>query len=99
MFLLRAAQLGDLDALIELAQFLDTPNLPADAGMLRTRLERSERAFAELGPPALEREYQFVLCDESERVVGTCAILSKHGTPGLPHVFLRVRPESSCQYQ
>ena len=94
MFLMRPARLADLSALMELAALLDSPNLPHDETFLRRRLERSERAFREPGPPHSEREYQFALVDEATRVVGTSAILSKHGTPEMPHLFLRVGQET-----
>jgi arginine N-succinyltransferase len=93
VFLMRAAREGDLPALLELARYLDTPNLPCDRDFLMTRLERSAASFARPGPPAADREYQFVLEDESSAVVGTCAILAKHGTPGMPHVYLKVGAE------
>jgi arginine N-succinyltransferase len=96
MFLLRAAVATDLDALLALARLLDSPNLPHDADFLRARLERSEASFAELGPPSAGREYQLVLEDTGGRVVGTSAVLSKHGTPELPHTYLRVRREERC---
>jgi arginine N-succinyltransferase len=93
VFLLRAAVPSDLEAVVELARFLDSPNLPCDEAFLRARLERSERAFAQPGPPEAEREYQFALVDDGGRMVGTCAILSKHGTRGSPHVYLEVGEE------
>ncbi|MFQ5513329.1 MAG: arginine N-succinyltransferase, partial [Myxococcota bacterium] len=93
MFLLRPAESEDLPALLELAQLLDSPNLPADETFLAKRIEHSRRAFAEGGPPAPEREYQLVLTDGSGRVTGTSAILAKHGTPEMPHVYLRVGNE------
>ncbi len=93
MYLLRPAGPADLDALFELAGFLDSPNLPADREFLRQRLARSERSFAEPAPPAGEREYQFALVNDDDRMVGTCAILAKHGTPELPHVYLAVKDE------
>lgn len=93
MFLLRPARLDDLPAILELAAFLDSPNLPRDETCLSDRLARSAHSFAQPGPPEVEREYQFALVDGSERVVGTCAILSKHGTPEMPHLFLRVSEE------
>jgi arginine N-succinyltransferase len=94
VFLMRPARLVDLPALMALAEFLDSPNLPHDEAFLRRRLERSERAFREPGPPDTEREYQFVLVDDGDEVVGTSAILSKHGTPAMPHLFLRVGQET-----
>ena len=93
MFLMRPAGPDDLAAVLVLAQYLDSPNLPADEGFLSARLERSEVSFARLGPPCAEREYQFALEDETKGVVGTCVILAKHGTVQMPHLFLRVREE------
>ncbi len=94
MFLMRGAIAADLPSLLELAALLDSPNLPHDDAFLRRRIARSERAFREPGPPGPEREYQFVLVDDGDAVVGTSAILSKHGTPELPHLFLRVGEET-----
>jgi arginine N-succinyltransferase len=93
MYLLRPAETSDLEPVFELARFLDSPNLPADRAFLRARLERSERSFSEPAPPSGEREYQFALEDADQRVIGTCAILAKHGTPGMPHVYLLVGEE------
>ena len=94
MFLLRPARLSDLPAILELARYLDSPNLPNDEAFVRGRLERSERSFRAPGQPGPDAEYQFALADDSERVVGTCAVLSKHGTPDMPHLFLRVGEET-----
>ena len=93
MFLLRPARRSDLEELLELARFLDSLNLPADEEFLRHRLERSERAFAESAPPSADREYQLALEGAGGEVVGTCAILSKHGTPESPHFYLEVGRE------
>jgi arginine N-succinyltransferase len=93
MFLMRPAGPADLDAIMELARFLDSPNLPAQERFLAARLECSEASFRQSAPPSEEREYQFALVDETDCVVGTCVILSKHGTPEMPHLFLRVREE------
>jgi arginine N-succinyltransferase len=93
MFLLRPARFEDRAAILELARLLDSPNLPINERLLDKRLTRSERAFREPGPPSAERVYQFVLVDPAERVVGTSAIFSKHGTPEMPHIYLRVGRE------
>jgi len=93
VFLLRASTPADLPEILELARYTDSPNLPTDEAFLRERLLRSTRAFAELAPPHAEWEYQFVLVDEAGRVLGTSAVLAKHGSRGMPHVFLRVRQE------
>jgi arginine N-succinyltransferase len=93
VFLLRPAGPPDFEAIFELAGHLDSPNLPRDEAFLRARLERSRLAFAQPGPPCAEREYQFALAEPGGRVVGTCAILSKHGTRSSPHVYLEVGEE------
>ena len=93
MFLLRAATRADLAAILDLAGYLDSPNLPREEAFIKTRLTRSEQSFGRAGPPSAEREYQFALVDDADRVVGTCVILSKHGTRRMPHVYLTVREE------
>jgi arginine N-succinyltransferase len=93
VFFLRPAQRSDLSALLELAGFLNSLNLPAEEGFLLGRLERSARSFATPEPPSEDREYQFVLEDVGGQVIGTCAILSKHGTPTMPHFYLEVGEE------
>jgi arginine N-succinyltransferase len=93
VFLLRPARPEDLPGLLELARLLDGPNLPPDREFLRERLIRSEAAFESVDGPHPDREYQFVLLDPTDRVVGTSAVFSKHGTPGSPHISLRVAEE------
>jgi len=93
VFLLRPAYPADLSELLELARLLDGPNLPPDQEFLRERLIRSEAAFESVGEPAPDREYQFVLLDHTDRVVGTSAVFSKHGSPASPHISLRVGEE------
>jgi arginine N-succinyltransferase len=93
VYLLRPAALDDLETLLELARYLDSPNLPAEREFLRRRLERSERSFAAPAPPSGEREYQFALLDAADQMIGTCVILAKHGTPELPHIYLAVGEE------
>jgi arginine N-succinyltransferase len=93
VFLLRPAVPSDLEAILGLAGFLDSPNLPCDETFVRARLERSQLAFSHPGPPGAEREYQFALVEPGGRIVGTCAIISKHGTRAGPHVYLEVDEE------
>jgi arginine N-succinyltransferase len=93
VYLLRPARGSDLPVLLELAVFLNSFNLPAEEGFLRERLERSDRAFGEPAPPSEDREYQFMLEAADGRAIGTSAILSKHGTPDMPHFYLEVGEE------
>ena len=90
MFLIRESFEEDVDQIVDIAQHLDTVNLPADRAHLERILARSTASFAETVPPA-EREYLFVLEDVARgRLIGTSMIHAQHGTRRSPHVFLQV---------
>ncbi|MBI2191256.1 MAG: arginine N-succinyltransferase [Planctomycetes bacterium] len=86
MFLLRPAQMNDLDGLAKLAEELDSLNLPADRRELETELENSCRSFTE---PSSESRFMFV-AEADGHVVGTSSIFAKHGKPGFPHIYFQV---------
>lgn len=109
MFWVRDAQPSDLDGIFEVAQHLDTVNLPADRQQLATLLDHAQRAFSGSTPP-FERTYLFVLLDDGtdpideeagktthrgrgERIIGTSMILAQHGTRKAPHIFFDVLEE------
>jgi arginine N-succinyltransferase len=77
MNVIRPIRLGDLDALVKLAQTAGVgfTSLPPVAEFLQAKIELSERSFAEsVGKPGHER-YMFVLEDsDSGRVGGCCAV-------------------------
>lgn len=91
MFLLREVHPQDLDALEELAGYLNTLNLPADREVLQKLIAHSRASFGgEL--PYAQREYVFGLIDDGE-LVGTCMIIGQHGTFERPAVYFNVLKE------
>jgi arginine N-succinyltransferase len=94
MFVIRAAERGDLDGIHEVAKHLDTVNLPDDRKVLERILDTAERSFS--GEREVwAREYVFVLIDTAEknRIIGTSMIHAQHGTRRSPHVFFEVLQE------
>ncbi len=91
---IRAATLMDEDVLLELAQFLDSVNLPDDRAAVRRILELSERSFrGDIADPR-HREYVFVLHDlEEHRAVGTSLIVAQLGRREAPYIYFDVRME------
>jgi arginine N-succinyltransferase len=94
MLILRPVELGDLDALVELASQLDSVNLPSDREFLAERIERSQRSFGARIADWREGVYVFALEDSAaRRCVGTSTIVAKHGRPGMPFFWLAVTTE------
>lgn len=91
---IRGARLEDEEPLLELAQFLNTINLPNDRASIRSLLEHAHRSFTgEIGSPA-DRRFVFVLWDlETNRAVGTSMIVAQHGRREAPYIYLDVIPE------
>ena len=90
MLLIRQASAGDLDAMADLAGYLDSINLPADRDELRAIIEASEESFSGRREVA-ERRFVFVLADTaSGRIHGTSMIFARHGSMRAPHVFFDV---------
>lgn len=81
-FRLRAARLGDLEHLYEMAKLTGGgfTNLPADRGALTTKLERAENAFARKDDELGDDQFTLVLENtETGQVRGTCQIFSQVG--------------------
>ncbi len=91
MMLVRAAQIKDLDAILELAKITGPglTTLPEDRELLEEKIEDSALAFAtNIHSPGLEY-YLFVLEDTNNgRIVGTSAIAA---TVGLAEAFYTYR--------
>jgi arginine N-succinyltransferase len=91
---LRPIAASDLDALVALAEQLDSMNLPSDRGFLEGRIEASLRSFAGEIADWREGVYVFALDDtQAQRCVGTSTILAKHGRPGTPYFWLEETQE------
>jgi arginine N-succinyltransferase len=94
VLILRPVAAADLDALVALADQLDSMNLPSDRAFLSERIRRSERSFAHRLEDWRQGEYVFVLDDRAAgRVVGTSLIRAKHGTREAPFFWLEVSSE------
>lgn len=98
MFRIRQSTREDVDQILEVAEHLDTVNLPAKRDRLERILELSQASFE--GTVAVaDREYLFVLEDlASQRVIGTSMILAQHGTRRAPHIFFRVEADERYSY-
>lgn len=91
MFVIRPAQPKDLPVLLKLARMVHFINLPADHDLLAAKVRKSLSSFAGKAKSERERQFMFVLEDqETENVVGTCALIASVSWPGFPHVFLKV---------
>jgi arginine N-succinyltransferase len=100
MLILRPAETGDLDAIVDLARALDSVNLPSDRAFLADRLERSRPSFAGRLRDWRDGVYVFALEDtDSKRCVGTSLILAKLGRPGAPYYWLEVSTEERRSVQ
>jgi arginine N-succinyltransferase len=89
VLILRPVAPRDLDAIVALAEQLDSMNLPSDRAFLEQRIESSLRSFADEIGDWREGVYVFVLEDTAAgRCVGTSTILAKHGRPGAPYFWL-----------
>jgi len=94
VLILRPVAPEDLDRLVELAESLDTVNLPRDPDFLRERIARSQRSFAGELDDWRDGVYVFVLADAaSQRCIGTSLILAKVGRPDEPYYWLEVSTE------
>ena len=75
----------------QLAQHLDTVNLPADNARLEAMLIDSERQLA--GSEQPDEAMIFVLEDASGALRGSATIIARHGSPQAPHCFFDVIDE------
>ena len=92
--MLRPIDSGDIEALVDLAQQLDSINLPAERDFLEERISASDRSFAGALEDWREGVYVFVLEDtEAARCVGTSTIIAKRGHPGDSYFWLAVTTE------
>src|SRR4051812_13236778 len=90
MLIIREASAVDLDAMADLAGYLDSVNLPADRDELRAIIEGSEESFSGRREVA-ERRFVFVLADTvTGQIHGTSMIFARHGSMRAPHVFFDV---------
>lgn len=98
MFRIRQSRGEDVDQILEVAEHLDTVNLPAKRDHLERILQLSQASF-DATVAVADREYLFVLEDlATDRVIGTSMILAQHGTRRAPHIFFRVENDERYSY-
>lgn len=94
MFIIRDAQISDLDDLFLLSQKANLLNLPSDQKKLTNLIKSSLKSF-KAPSKSLEKNY-YLFCLEDlvkNKVVGVSMIHGKHGTPEIPHYYLKVDQE------
>ncbi len=92
MYRIREARPQDLDAIFELAEILNSVNLPYSRDALEKVVETSVASFSGAIPDPFMREYLFVLeNDQTDEVLGTSQVMAQHGTRQKPHIYLDVR--------
>jgi arginine N-succinyltransferase len=95
MYILRSANIHDLDDLFELSQLMLFINLPPDKEIIKSKIESSLRAFTKPSKKLWENHYLFVLEDlKTDRIIGTSMIHAQHGTEDEPHYFFSVSQEN-----
>ncbi|MEN9578117.1 MAG: hypothetical protein RJA70_1126 [Pseudomonadota bacterium] len=91
---IRAALPSDHDALLALAQHLNSVNLPADSAAVSRLLQRSAESFQGDALPEPKRKYVFLLYDNQERrAVGTSTIVAQLGSRDAPYIYFDVFTE------
>ena len=88
-FLIRPVKPKDIPALNALAQTLYFANLPKHPAEMEEKVHRSGRSFKEKNLPGEFPEFFFVLVDNTDTLLGTSLIISKHGTPDDPHTYFQ----------
>jgi arginine N-succinyltransferase len=93
-FEVRGALKTDEDQLLDVAQHLDTVNLPDDRGEIAGILEHAVDSFTGAIKDPRRRQYVFVLVDtKKSKIVGTSMIIGQLGRRDAPYIYLDVIQE------
>ena len=94
---IRGALPSDEDALLQVARFLNSVNLPDDRDSIRGLLEQAHKSFTAQIKDTKRREYVFVLIDNDAeggpRLIGTSMIIAQLGRRDAPYIYLDVIDE------
>lgn len=94
MYILRSANLDDLNDLYELSQLMLFINLPPDKDIIESKIQSSLNSFKNPSKNLANNHYLFVLEDlETNKIIGTSMIHAQHGTEEEPHYFFSVDSE------
>lgn len=95
MFLLRSAELSDVDDLFELSKLITFINLPPERDLIEKKVKSSLKSFEHPSECLEHNHYLFVLEDlSSKKVIGASMIHAQHGTEDEPHFYLTVGQEN-----
>jgi arginine N-succinyltransferase len=93
-YLIRGVVPADEDELLDVAQHLDTVNLPADRDEIRAILDHAQKSFTGAIKDPRRRSYVFVVEDVSaQRLVGTSMIIGQLGRRDAPYIYVDVSDE------
>lgn len=94
---IRGALPSDEDALLQVAHYLNTVNLPDDREAVRGILEQAQKSFTHQIKDPKRREYVFVLLDNDAaggpRLIGTSMVIAQLGRRDAPYIYLDVIDE------
>ena len=91
MFIIRSAELNDLEPLLNLSKLMTFINLPQDEVLIRNKINTSIKSFKKPSANLWENYYLFILEDKlKSQVIGCSMIHAQHGTSEEPHFFLQV---------
>src|SRR3954470_22343370 len=89
---IRPVRDGDAEQLRQLADLLDTVNLPDDPVAIAKLISDSQRSFS--GEEHRHASYTLVAVEQAddgrERLLGPGSLFAFHGMPDEPHYFLRL---------
>jgi arginine N-succinyltransferase len=86
-FVIRGAEIEDLNQVFSLAEQFALLNLPPDKKVLRSKIEASVESFSGLRRKE-DGEFVFLVEDlETGTIAGSSLILAKHGTVDRPHFY------------
>ncbi|HEY1954311.1 MAG TPA: arginine N-succinyltransferase [Polyangiaceae bacterium] len=93
-FEVRGALKSDEDQLLDVAQHLDTVNLPDNRDEIRDILKHAVDSFTGTIKDPRRRQYVFVLVDqEKKKIIGTSMIIGQLGRRDAPYIYLDVIQE------
>ena len=96
---IRAACRGDEEQLLELAQYLNSVNLPNNRRHIENLVSESERSFSGELSSAIHRRFVFVLWDTQEgKAVGTSMIVAQLGRRDAPYIYFDVISEEKYSH-
>ncbi len=91
---IRAVCIGDEEDLLDLAQYLDSVNLPNDRDEIEPIIRLSDDSFSGAVADVRRRRYVFVLRDlVQDKAVGSSMIVAQLGRRDAPYIFFHVWEE------